>query len=91
MVPQIFADGFSNISFINGMVRIDLASNTSGPGEAGGAPPAEVHHRVVLTPRAFLQSMHMMQDLMNKLIEAGVVRRTEPSDTTSLVGEPPAS
>ena len=82
MIPQIYADGFSNISFVNGMVRIDLA--TTPPGKAGSTavPAAEVHHRIVLTPRAFLQSMGMMQDLMRKLVEAGVVRRTETERQT---------
>jgi hypothetical protein len=88
MIPQIFADGFSNISFVNGMVRIDLASTPPGPVSGGTPAQAEVHHRVVLTPRAFLQSMGMMQDLLQKLVDAGVVRRTDQApDTTSLVGE----
>lgn len=88
MVPQIYADGFSNISFVNGMVRIDLASTPAAPATGGEAPAPEVHHRIILTPRAFLQSMGMMQDLMKKLIEAGVVRRTDQGeDNTNLVGE----
>ena len=89
MVPQIYADGFSNITFVNGMVRIDLASTPPGPTQGGSAPAAEVHHRIILTPRAFLQSMGMMQDLMNKLMEAGIVRRTDQEKDTSLVGEAP--
>ena len=89
MVPQIYADGFSNITFINGMVRIDLASTPPGPAQGNAAPAAEVHHRIILTPRAFLQSMGMMQDLMNKLVNAGIVRRAEQTDNTNLVGEQP--
>ena len=69
------------------MVRIDLASTPPGPTSANSAPAAEVHHRIVLTPRAFLQSMGMMQDLMRKLVDAGVVRRTDQNEDTSLVGE----
>jgi hypothetical protein len=38
MIPQIYADGFSNISFVNGMVRIDLASTP--PGAVTGGTPA---------------------------------------------------
>ncbi len=91
MVPQIYADGFSNITFVNGMVRIDLASTGPGPAQGGSAPPAEVHHRIILTPRAFLQSMGMMQDLMNKLVDAGIVRRTDQNDNTNLVGEAPVN
>ena len=88
MIPQIYADGFSNISFVNGMVRIDLASTPPGAVDGNNPPPAEVHHRIVLTPRAFLQSMGMMQDLMRKLIDAGVVRRTDQgADPTNLIGE----
>jgi hypothetical protein len=88
VIPQIYADGFSNISFVNGMVRIDLASTPPGAATGGTPAPAEVHHRVVLTPRAFLQSMGMMQDLMHKLVDAGVVRRTDQApDNTNLVGE----
>jgi len=92
MIPEIYADGIGAITMSNGVVRLDLVS-VSGPEPAPGQrPPAEAHHRVVMSPQAFVQSVGMMQDLMAKLIDAGVLRR-EPAPTSAPEGEvsgPPA-
>ena len=71
MVRQVYADGVTNVTFTGGMVRIDLASLKAGP--TGGEPaPMEIHERVVLTPQAFLRSMRLLEDIMKKMVDAGV-------------------
>ena len=87
MLPEIYADGLGGITFSNGMVRIDLVSITGGEGRDGKLP-TEPHHRLVMTPHAFLQSMSMMQDMMKKLLEAGVVRREPQAHETHQVDPP---
>lgn len=92
MIPEIYADGIGAITMSNGVVRLDLVSVTGPEPVPGQRPPAEAHHRIVMSPQAFAQSVRMMQDLMSKLIEAGVVRR-EPTSTSAPEGEvspPPA-
>lgn len=87
MLPEIYADGLGGITFSNGMVRIDLVSVTGGQGEEGKMP-SEAHHRLVMTPHGFLQSMSMMQDMMKKLLDAGVVRREPQTHQTQQVDPP---
>ena len=72
MVRQVYADGVTNVTFTGGMVRIDLASLKAGP--TGGKEPApmEIHERIVLTPQAFLRSMRLLEDIMKKMVNAGV-------------------
>jgi hypothetical protein len=75
MVKDVFCDGIGAISMTEGMVRIDLISlqpNAVDPNK----PTPEIRQRVVLTPQAFLQSVAAMQSLLQRMEEAGVVRRT---------------
>jgi len=77
-VPEIYADGVGSLRLAAGMIRVDLISIGEGEVPEGGQPPMETHHRLVMTPQAFLQSLNMMQQLVAKLIEAGVLRREPP-------------
>lgn len=82
MTPEIFTDGFSNVTFRNGMVRIDLGSLPTGEGDGESQQAAlEAHHRLVITPQGFLSGLAMMQDLARRLADAGVIRRSETGDT----------
>ncbi len=82
MKPEIFADGFSAVTFRNGMIRMDLGSLPIGNQGESQSNDMDAHHRLVLTPQGFLQGLALMQDLARRLAEAGVIRRTE--------AEPPA-
>jgi len=76
MDSEIFADGFSNVTFRNGMVRIELGSlQTAGQGDMQSS--LESHHKLVVTPQGFLSRLAMMQDLARRLADAGVIRRSE--------------
>lgn len=79
MKPEIFADGFSNVTFRNGMIRMELGSLPAVDGPEGQSQ-LENHHRLVLTPQGFLQGLGLMQDLARRLAEAGVIRRGEGED-----------
>lgn len=72
MVRQIYADGINNVTYTNGMVRVDLASVAAESAKNGKPPPLVAHERVVMTPAAFLQAVRIMQDLMRKMTAAGV-------------------
>ncbi len=72
MVRQVFADGITNVTFTGGMVRIDLASVPAGPTHGKEPGPLEIHDRVVLTPQAFLRSMRLLDDILKKMVAAGV-------------------
>jgi len=73
---EIFADGIGQIHFAGNMVRFDFV--TLQPSEDGKAPVAESKVRVIMPPQGFLGAFDSMQKLINKLVEAGVLKKNEP-------------
>lgn len=85
MNPEIFADGFTNVTFRNGMVRIELGSlPTAGEGDMQAS--LETHHKLIVTPQGFLSGLAMMQDLARRLADAGVIRRAEADSQVNAEG-----
>ena len=73
---EIFADGIGQIHFAGNMGRFDFV--TLQPSEEGKAPVAESKIRVIMPPQGFLGAFDSMQQLINKLVEAGVLKKNEP-------------
>ena len=71
---EIFADGIGQIHFAGNMVRFDLVSLQP---EEGKAPRAEGQVRIIMPPQGFLGAFDSMQKLIDKLIEAGVLKKNE--------------
>lgn len=76
MVAEVFADGVGRVDFVSGVVRIELVSLE--PAESGQGK-MEVRQRIVMPVDGFLHSLNTMGDLVNKLVEAGVLKRNEQS------------
>ena len=74
---EIFADGIGQIHFAGGMVRFDLV--TLQPAEDGNAPVPESRTRLIMPPQGFLATFNSMQQLIDKLVKAGVVKKNENS------------
>lgn len=74
-MQEIFVDGVDKIHFAGGMARIDFG--TLQPAEDGSSK-TESTLRLILPPQGFLNTFQSMQQLVNKLEEAGVIQRTEP-------------
>ena len=70
---EIFADGIGQIHFAGGMVRFDLV--TLQPAEEGKAPVPESHTRLIMPPQGFLAAFNSMQQLIDNLVEAGVLKK----------------
>ena len=81
--PEVFADGMGEITLSGGMVRIDLVCLSATKKDAQNRPELELRQRVVMPPDGFLRSFSAMEDLMKKLIEAGVVKQREASQITA--------
>ncbi|MEE2642141.1 MAG: hypothetical protein VX768_16045 [Planctomycetota bacterium] len=92
---EIFADGMGEITLSGGMVRIDLVSLSPTKQDAEGKPQLEFRQRIVMPPDGFLRSFSAMEDLVKKLVDAGVVKTKEGENQTAPVGnevpEPPKS
>ena len=72
---EIFADGIGQIHFAGGMVRFDFVNLQ--PQEGGQAPAHEAKYRIIMAPQGFLAAFDSMQQLINKLVEAGVLKKNE--------------
>ena len=72
---EIFADGMGQIHFAGGMVRFDFV--TLQPGVNGTAPIPEANARVIMPPQGFLAAFNSMQQLIDKLVEAGVLKKND--------------
>lgn len=72
---EIFADGIGQIHFAGGMVRFDYVSLQ--PGEEGQAPVPAKNARIIMPPQGFLAAYNSMQQLIDKLLEAGVLQKNE--------------
>ena len=73
---EIYADGIGQIHFAGAMVRFDFI--TLQPEADGKAPTPQSKMRVIMPPQGFLSAFNSMQQLMDKLVEAGVFRKNEP-------------
>ncbi len=72
---EIFVDGIGQIHFAGGMVRYDFV--TLQPQGDGKAPAAETNVRIVMPPQGFLGAFNSMQQMIDKLLEAGVLQKNE--------------
>jgi hypothetical protein len=76
---EIFADGIGQIHFVGGMVRFDFI--TLQPDPKGKAEPTPVYNeRIIMPPQGFLNAFNSMQQLIDKLLEAGVLKRNENTE-----------
>ena len=72
---EIFADGIGQIHFVGGMVRYDFV--TLQPEADGQAPVPQSNVRIIMPPQGFLSAFNSMQQLIDKLVEAGVLQKNE--------------
>ena len=92
--PEVFADGMGEITLSGGMVRIDLVSLSSSRKDSEGNPQLEFRQRIVMPPDGFLRCFSAMEDLVKKLVDAGLVkpRGNEATPTTHVEQpDPPKS
>ena len=74
---EIFVDGLGKIHFVGNMMRCDYV--TLQPTEDGKAPKAESKMRVIMPLQGFLGAFDSMQQIINKLVAAGVLKKREPA------------
>jgi hypothetical protein len=71
---ELYADGIDRIHFAGGMVRYDFVSVEPTQAESAFSASA----RIVMPPQGFLNMFNSMQELINKLVEAGVLQKNTP-------------
>ena len=72
---EIFADGIGQIHFTGGMVRFDFM--TLQPEEEGKTHTRQSNIRIIMPPQGFLIAFNSMQQLIDKLVEAKVLKKNQ--------------
>ena len=70
-----YIDGFSQVHFIGGMVRINMFTFLPVP---DAEPTQEDAGQLVMTPQAFVGALNAMQQLADRLTDAGILQRNAP-------------
>ncbi|MFA7230212.1 MAG: hypothetical protein WC071_02980 [Victivallaceae bacterium] len=73
---RIFADGLESISFIEGMVHMELFNFIPGTQkDKNQRPERELTEELIMTPQGFLRAYSAMEKLVTQLVDAGAIQR----------------
>lgn len=75
MTGEVFADGVSEVNIAGGIVRINFVSLSGTQKDEKGNPVRELRQRIVITPQGVLELYAAMQQVIDKLIQTGVLQR----------------
>ncbi|MBU8902444.1 MAG: hypothetical protein KOO69_06870 [Victivallales bacterium] len=83
-----FVDGIESISFMEGMVHIELFNYIDGSQKGKGRrPEPEVAEELIFNPQGFLQAFTAMQNLVGQLEDAGVIKKSDVKRTIPVNAE----
>ncbi|MDD5728820.1 MAG: hypothetical protein PHV59_09665 [Victivallales bacterium] len=73
-----FVDGVETISFMEGMVHLELFNYIPrSQKQKGQSPELEITEELIMTPQGFLRAFSAMRKLVDQLEQAGVVRKND--------------
>lgn len=73
---EIFVDGVNQIHYLGNMIRFDFVSLNPRQGQENKTD-VQLVERVTMTPQAFLNMFGSMQQLVDKLVQNGVLGKHE--------------
>ena len=74
-VNELYIDGIGKIDFIGGVIRMELVALQSE--ENKKEPTPVVRQRVIMPARGLLQSLSVIQNMVQKMVDAGVIQQTD--------------
>lgn len=81
MHVEIYTDGVDEITVGGSIVRVDLVSLSPTERDANNAPKKVFRQRVIFSIEGFANSVEVMQNALQGLVDAGVVKRNAPRTT----------
>ncbi len=75
MHAELYTDGVEEITVGGSVVRIDLVSLSPTERDANNAPKRVFCQRLIFSIESFANSVDVMQNALQGLVEAGAVRR----------------
>jgi hypothetical protein len=93
MHAEIYTDGIDEITVGGSIVRVDIVSLSPTERDANNAPKKVFRQRLIFPIEAFANSVEVMQNALQGLVDAGVVKRNHPrpSDMNSVDTNSPTS
>jgi hypothetical protein len=92
MHAEVYTDGVDEITVGGAIVRVDLVSLSPTERDANNAPKKVFRQRLIFSIEAFANSVEVMQNALQGLVDAGVVKRNSArasadAPTISPIGE----
>jgi hypothetical protein len=78
MHAELYTDGVEEITVGGSIVRVDLVSFSPTERDANNAPRKIFRQRLIFSIEAFANSVEVMQNALQGLVDAGVVKRNQP-------------
>jgi hypothetical protein len=78
MHEELYTDGVEEITVGGSIVRVDLVSLSPTERDANNAPKRVFRQRLIFSVESFANSVDVMQNALQGLVDAGVVRRNQP-------------
>src|SRR5215475_6429312 len=78
MHTELYTDGVEEIPVGGSRVRVDLVSLSPTERDANNAPKRVFRQRLIFSVESFANSVDVMQNALQGLVDAGVVRRNQP-------------
>ena len=97
MHDELYTDGVGEITVSGTVVRVDLVTLSPTERDASNAPKSVFRQRLIFSVEGFANSVDVMQNALQGLVEAGAVRRNpprasaEPARTTPPVERSPST
>jgi len=83
MHPEVYTDGIDEITVGGSIVRVDLVSLSPTERDANNMPKKVFRERLIFSIEAFANSVEVMQNALQGLVDAGVVKRSPASSPTA--------
>jgi hypothetical protein len=78
MHAEVYTDGIDEITVGGSIVRVDLVSLSPTERDANNAPKKVFRERLIFSIEAFANSVEVMQNALQGLVDAGIVKRNQP-------------
>jgi hypothetical protein len=88
MHEELYTDGIDEITVGGSIVRVDLVSLSPTERDASNAPKKVLRQRLIFSIEAFANSVEVMQNALQGLVDAGIVKRNQ---TRASAGAPTIS
>ncbi|MET4120435.1 hypothetical protein ABIB90_007455 [Bradyrhizobium sp. JR4.1] len=83
MYAELYTDGIDEVTIGGAIVRVDLVSLSPTERDANNAPKKVFRQRLIFSAESFANSVEVMQNALQGLVDAGVVQRNRPRPPTT--------